>query len=465
MRRRLPVCLLALALVLSLAAMPALAAAKPDADSTPEPSAEAVTAAAARDAQKARESDDMQLFATPAPTGSPAPAEQTAEPAPAAGEGEGAAAAVTGPEKDALAPEGDEPEKEAPPVAGEASEDEEAPDAGEEQSGQSEPPEGGKAPEGEEAAGEKRSLKEKLFVPVAVVAVAAVAALAWLTLGKKKRGNDVQQPIVQKTASPETLSGTKTLQPERESILIGNLHNIGKRADQQDSFCLSDVRDTAALMQKGMMAVVADGMGGLEGGAIISQMVTDTFLKRYRTLPAQEPAKFLYDAARAAQSAVRDFRTSKNVKGGSTLVAVILKDDKMHYISIGDSHIYLLRGGRLAQVNKEHNFGALLKEQAARGEVDPEEPYVNPRRAALTSYVGIEDLHLIDRSGDKPLRLQAGDKVILCSDGVFNALGDDALTAVLSAPAPEAAEHLEQAILSQDLPKQDNFTAVLLDWK
>ena len=108
------------------------------------------------------------------------------------------------------------------------------------------------------------------------------------------------------------------------------------------------------LTMKPPTAVVADGMGGLEGGAIISQMVTDTFLKRYRTLPAQEPAKFLYDAAMAAQSAVRDFRTSKNVKGGSTLVAVILKDDKMHYISIGDSHIYLLRGGRLAVFKGGH---------------------------------------------------------------------------------------------------------------
>ena len=82
------------------------------------------------------------------------------------------------------------------------------------------------------------------------------------------------------------------------------------------------------------------------------------------------------------------------VKGGSTLVAVMIKDSRMDYISVGDSHIYLLRGNDLTLINQEHNFGALLMEKAARGEVDPNEPYVNPKRNALTAYIGVGNLTL-----------------------------------------------------------------------
>lgn len=134
----------------------------------------------------------------------------------------------------------------------------------------------------------------------------------------------------------------------------------------------------------------------------------------------------------------------------------------MNYISVGDSHIYLLRNNNLKLVNREHNLGALLKEQAARGEVDPNEPYVNPKRNALTAYIGMGSFRTVDRN-EQPIFLQQGDKILLCSDGVYNALGDDALISLLSSDAVTSAERIRQAVISQEIPSQDNFTAIILE--
>lgn len=305
-----------------------------------------------------------------------------------------------------------------------------------------------------------RPLSDRLLLPLAAAVVLLLAAVVWLLWDRSRsRGGDdpgqsAPRPDIPVTRAP---GGRPVYQ-------VGNLQNIGRREEQQDSFCLSDIRDQAAMQQKGLLAVVADGMGGLEGGAAISQLVTDTFLARYRQLPIPDPAVFLHEGTLAAEEAVERYMARSGVNGGSTLVSVLLRDGQMHYISVGDSRIYLLRDGTLHQINREHTYGALLQERAARGEVDPEEPYINPRRNALTAYIGMGRLRRIDRS-EHPIPLQPGDKVLLCSDGVFNALDGGALCRALAGPALDAAQRLEEAVLAQHHTNQDNFTAVILEWR
>jgi len=310
--------------------------------------------------------------------------------------------------------------------------------------------------------GEEKSLLERLFVPVAVAAVVLLAAVIWLVWDRSRsRGREKEAP----PPPPRRDELPVTHAPVPFPVYrVGNLHHIGKREEQQDSFCLSDINDGESTRKKGLLAVVADGMGGLEGGAAISQRVTDTFLSRYRKLDIPDADKFLYDSLMAAEKAVEELMAARHVNGGSTLVAVLLRGDVLHFISVGDSRIYLLRGEKLLQLNHEHTYGALLRERAARGEIDPEEPYINPRRDALTAYIGMGALKRIDRS-ERPISLQPGDKVLLCSDGVFNALGEDALISALSGEAAQAAAQIEEAVLAQELSNQDNFTGVILEWR
>lgn len=242
---------------------------------------------------------------------------------------------------------------------------------------------------------------------------------------------------------------------------VGNFHHIGCREEQQDSFCLSNVDDKKALREKGLMAIVADGMGGMEGGAAISQLVADTFRKNYATATEFEPADFLYNTAKKSEELVDAYKKRAGLNGGSTLVAVLIKSGAFYTLSVGDSKIYLLRQGKLEQLNHEHTFGALLREKAARGEVPPDEPYINPRRDALTAYIGMGSFRKVD-CGEARAFL-AGDKILLCSDGVSNSLSDDEIISALKNDALTAAEKMEQIILAQEIPTQDNFTGIILE--
>ena len=242
---------------------------------------------------------------------------------------------------------------------------------------------------------------------------------------------------------------------------VGNFQNIGQREDQQDSFCISDIDNEKYIRDKGIMAVVADGMGGLEGGAVISRLVVDTFIKSYVTATEIDPAKFLHDTAENAEHDVFKYKKRNGINGGSTVVAAIIKANELYTLSVGDSRIYLLRGDKLQQINQEHTFGEYLKEKARNDEVDKLEPYINPKRDALTAYIGMGSFLKVD---EKHIQLQAGDKILLCSDGVFNTLSDDVIITALNGDALTAAEKMERVILAQNNPAQDNFTGVILEY-
>lgn len=303
--------------------------------------------------------------------------------------------------------------------------------------------------------------------------VVIVLILIWLLYDRRKMKTtlkNLNNPPPKTNPPPQTDTppqSVNTLPPqppinEQLTIRVDNLQNIGARKEQQDSFCVSNISDSRAISEKGLMAVVADGMGGLEGGALISRLVTETFLNNYNNQFNFEPTAFLYNTAESSERAVEDYMKQTGINGGSTLVAVIIKGGQMNFVSVGDSHIYLLRDNMLTLINKEHNFGALLKEQADRGEVDPREPYINPKRNALTAYIGMGSFNTVDKN-DQPIILKSGDKILLCSDGVYNALGDNELIVALAGDVRTATKKLEQDILSQNIPSQDNFTAVILE--
>lgn len=250
--------------------------------------------------------------------------------------------------------------------------------------------------------------------------------------------------------------------PHKLSYEIGNVHNQGRREEQQDSFCISDVSNKADLESKGLMAVVADGMGGLESGASVSQLVSNIFLNKYRSNAIPDCKSFLYEAVLESEREVEKYIEVNHVDGGSTLVAVMIREGQLSFISVGDSFIFLIRAGKLIKLNTEHTYGNLLRERAARGEIDPEEAEINPKRSSLTSYIGIGNLRLINQSGT-PIPMLDGDILFLCSDGVYNALGDNALLeTVTGGDFAEAAERVEQSVLMRNIPTQDNFTAVMI---
>ena len=247
----------------------------------------------------------------------------------------------------------------------------------------------------------------------------------------------------------------------KESIQIANIQGIGAREEQQDSFGVTDVMN----LNKGVFAVVADGMGGVANGMEISRAITSNMLNIFQSFPsdAYDPVTMLLGMVTDTQEKVRMLiEQHGNELSGSTVVAAIINNDSLHFVSVGDSRIYLWRGDALVLLNREHNCATYLDEQAARGEISLAEARNTPQRAALTSFIGL-DGHLQIDNNATPVKLKGGDRVVLMSDGVFATLSEDELADALSNPSIYAAgSALENAVIAKNNQNQDNFTAVII---
>ena len=268
------------------------------------------------------------------------------------------------------------------------------------------------------------------------------------------------QPLPDQGAGPRTLEDV----PVRRGIYVGKLHNIGKRSSQQDSFGISQNGQGLSASGKGIFAIVADGMGGLSNGGEISALITMSMMQTFDQIPRPGDARqeLLSMLNQANDEVNARLSGGGQGKSGSTVVAVILRDMQLYWISVGDSHIYLYREGALMQINRDHVYSVDLDEMAARGEISSREASGDPQRKALTSYIGMGKLAKIDRN-IRPLKLCPGDRVMLMSDGVFGTLNDEEITAAMKLPLTESCEALDQMIRGKKLPAQDNYTALILE--
>ena len=152
-------------------------------------------------------------------------------------------------------------------------------------------------------------------------------------------------------------------------------------------------------------------MGGLTGGerasALAAHGVTRYLLEHAQ---AEDIPTEMGRAALRLNEEVKNLRDPANqkIEAGTTLTTVFLRNGKLFWCSIGDSHIYLYRDGTLEQLNIDHNFGAQLDQMALEGSITQDEALHHPQRAALTSYLGISELTLI--SGNRmPFQLRKGE--------------------------------------------------------
>lgn len=275
------------------------------------------------------------------------------------------------------------------------------------------------------------------FGLAAVFAVVAVV-LVILLLGKK-----------QKKKMPNVLPA--------ESISVGKLHEVGGRKSQQDCFAVSPEE---LVSTHGLLAVVADGMGGLADGDKVSQTAVASVLDGFFSAQG-EPNHILLSLTESANRAVNRLLGPNIGKSGSTLVAGLIRDGQFHYISVGDSRICLYRNGVLHQLNREHIYCHELSIQAVNGSGTLQSAFTHPKAAGLTSYLGMGQLKYIDIPA-QPVTVQPGDKFVLMSDGVYNALSQEELSDALNGTATQAAEDLGRLIQSKAYQNQDNYTAVIL---
>ena len=280
-----------------------------------------------------------------------------------------------------------------------------------------------------------------VFVPLAL-AVAAIVALLLMRRRARRRAAASREP------GPVT------------GYEVGKLHQQGAREYQQDCFAVSD---QALLPTHGLLAVVADGMGGLSDGDRVSAAAVQAALDAFAQRPGDEGGEvtLLALAGRAVQ-AVNELLGPEGLrKSGSTLVLALLREGKLHFLTVGDSRVCLWRRGTLYQLNREHIYRNELALRAVNGELSLAAALGDEKGGALTSFVGMGALKGVDLPA-APLPLAPGDRVVLMSDGVYNALSREELNEALNAPPEKAARALESAIAGKGFSDQDNYTAVIL---
>ncbi len=248
------------------------------------------------------------------------------------------------------------------------------------------------------------------------------------------------------------------------NFIPGNAQHIGARQQQQDSFGYSNLGDAAFRKHGGMLAVVADGMGGMAHGEAAGKCAVKAFLGAYHAKTETEPIPdALLRSLMAANTAVYEMAIELDAREemGTTLVATVIHNDRLHWISCGDSGIFLYRNGEFTLLNQPHIFAIDLDDQVANGVIPRDIARAHPERESLTSFLGLEKLTLLDRSL-RPVSLREGDLVLLASDGLFKTLSFAEMKPSMDNDPQTICETLLERTLAVKKPHQDNITILAI---
>lgn len=228
------------------------------------------------------------------------------------------------------------------------------------------------------------------------------------------------------------------------TLTYGFASQPGRRSDNQD-FVASVLPTDPELSLRGATFVIADGVGGHLGGRVAAELTVRAFLEGYYNLPDTLGIEMLAARSLAAINSWihAQSRQDPNLSGmATTLTAAILRGRALHIIHVGDSRVYRLHAGRCELLTEDHT----LKQ--------PDLQHVLYRAIGLEQQVRADHL---------TLEIQANDRLLLCTDGVYGAVRADALRTLLASGAePQVlAERILAAALHQG--SQDNLTALVID--
>lgn len=278
-----------------------------------------------------------------------------------------------------------------------------------------------------------------------------------LLFKRKKKDNMILPQNVKFQFDKES---TITLSENESSYFcIGNQQLIGTRKEQQDSFSVTDIND---YQEKGFLAVLADGMGGLSNGKLISRSIVQSIIDKFDDFNNNND-NTIFDNIRntiiLSNEKIKEISSSG--ESGSTLILTYIKNNKLYWASVGDSRIYLLRSNKLYKLNKEHNYKKVLNQQYLQNNINMLEITNNPKINALTSYIGSVEEILIDQNL-KEFNLISNDFILLLSDGVYNTLDDDEIVNCINIDPQIFSNKIKDKIDAKYKKNQDNATIIII---
>ena len=246
----------------------------------------------------------------------------------------------------------------------------------------------------------------------------------------------------------------------RPGVELAGMSDIGcQRENNEDQYAYWEPADDEEFARKGRLAIVADGMGGHEGGQEASRIAVETIREVFSETPVGDPQSLLIAGFLAAhQRILRYAEGHPELHGmGTTATAIALLDDELFYAHVGDSRLYLVRGDNISRVTHDHSYVGRLVEN---GVISSEEAETHPQRHILTAALGAGE-EVSPETPPQPIALQKGDVLVLCTDGLWSLLTEHEIQSVVAGSGlPEACRALIK--MTKDRGGPDNITLQLL---
>lgn len=231
-------------------------------------------------------------------------------------------------------------------------------------------------------------------------------------------------------------------------ISVSYYSATGSRKNNEDAVSIQECRN-------GLLALVADGLGGHAKGEIASNIATSVITQQLLNKSPNESE--LVDAIQLASNRIFDSQEGK-AKMRTTIAAVWVGDYIGLAANVGDSRIYQFRNNEIVYQSVDHSVAQMA---VLVGEIRPEDIRTNPDRNKLIRVLGNEEAPKVDC---ECISIQKGDRLLICSDGFWEPISEQVMlsTSRSAITAKEWLEEMKQVIIQQNKLEQDNHTAIAI---
>ncbi|MBP3392824.1 MAG: serine/threonine-protein phosphatase [Clostridia bacterium] len=247
-----------------------------------------------------------------------------------------------------------------------------------------------------------------------------------------------------------------------EILEITVLSLKGNRILQED--CVGYV-----LKRKEGIVVLCDGMGGHDGGQMASRTAVEGFLQAYNTYDESVSVQeFLLATLDGLDRTIHGLKRSDGnlMQAGTTITAIYIQDNRLFWVSAGDSRLYAIRNREMVQITKDHTYRMLLDLRKSKGEISQEEYKTEIKRGQmLISFLGVGGLPYVENN-KAPFMLQGDDLLVLMSDGIYKLLEPKEMEELFqSGRVTEMVSGIQAKVAASAQKNIDNLTIAIVKIK
>jgi serine/threonine protein phosphatase PrpC len=242
-------------------------------------------------------------------------------------------------------------------------------------------------------------------------------------------------------------------------LIFGHKSDLGRERDNmEDAYLIRSNQLDSGVKSKGALFIVADGVGGNKSGEIASNMAANTAVEKYYSSQLQDPVTALSQALINTNAVVyQQSRTLGNENMATTIVCAVIHHGKLTVAHIGDSRAYLFRNGKLTQITQDHSW---IHDQVSRGILTLEQAEKSPYRNVINRSIGNKPE--VEPEVHEHGELQDGDRILLCTDGLYDGVSDAQMIQVLASYAPQDACEVF-VDMANKAGGTDNITVIVIE--